>query len=218
MDLADLQRLVDAFEASDWNEIHLAVHGVEVHLSATGDGAAGSPPPQALSGLPRPPPPEPLPPHRSGTGVLFTRDPQSGDTAPMGEFLPRGQGEDVVSGEVDPLDLADLAQRQPEVHAALLDGMIAARAVCTEVGGRTSHAALVSRELGCPAVVGCGEGMLAAVEGRTVTVDGTAGEILDGIVPVRTPEPSEVPAPARLVAWTKEHPDAVAADHPLVAL
>ena len=35
MDLADLQRLVDAFEASDWNEIHLAVDGVEVHLSAT---------------------------------------------------------------------------------------------------------------------------------------------------------------------------------------
>jgi len=150
--------------------------------------------------------------------VLFTRDPQSGDTVPMGEFLPRGQGEDVVSGEVDPLDLADLAERLPEVHAALLDGMIAARAVCTEVGGRTSHAAVVSRELGCPAVVGCGEGMLAAVEGRTVTVDGTAGEILDGIVPVRTPEPSEVPALARLVAWAKEHPDAVAADHPLVAL
>jgi pyruvate,orthophosphate dikinase len=57
---------------------------------------------------------------RSGTGVLFTRDPQSGDPTPMGEFLPRGQGEDVVSGEVDPLDLADLAQRLPEVHAALL--------------------------------------------------------------------------------------------------
>ena len=57
---------------------------------------------------------------RSGTGVLFTRDPQSGDPAPMGEFLPRGQGEDVVSGEVDPLDLADLAERLPEVHAALL--------------------------------------------------------------------------------------------------
>ena len=36
MDLADLQRLVDAFEASDWNEIHLAVDGVEVHLSAAG--------------------------------------------------------------------------------------------------------------------------------------------------------------------------------------
>jgi PEP-utilising enzyme, mobile domain len=41
-----------------------------------------------------------------------------------------------------------------------------AKAVCTEHGGRTSHAAVVSRELGRPAVVGCGEGLTAAVEGR----------------------------------------------------
>lgn len=47
MDLADLQRLVDAFEASDWNEIHLAVDGVEVHLSATAGGGTGGPPPAA---------------------------------------------------------------------------------------------------------------------------------------------------------------------------
>jgi len=49
MDLADLQRLVDAFEASDWNEIHLAVDGVEVHLSATGGlpPAAGAAAPTA---------------------------------------------------------------------------------------------------------------------------------------------------------------------------
>jgi biotin carboxyl carrier protein len=44
MDLADLQRLVDAFEASDWNEIHLEVDGVAVHLSAT---AGGLPPASA---------------------------------------------------------------------------------------------------------------------------------------------------------------------------
>ena len=46
MDLADLQRLVDAFEASEWNEIHLAVDGVEVHLSTTPGGLspAAAPP------------------------------------------------------------------------------------------------------------------------------------------------------------------------------
>ena len=121
--------------------------------------------------------------------------------------------EAAFAGDDEDVVLVRHATSPEDVH-----GMIAARAVCTEVGGRTSHAAVVSRELGCPAVVGCGEGMLAAVEGRTVTVDGTAGEILDGIVPVRTPEPSEVPSLARLVAWAKEHPDAVAADHPLVAL
>ena len=34
----------------------------------------------------------------SGTGVLFTRDPLSGAPEPYGEWLPGGQGEDVVSG------------------------------------------------------------------------------------------------------------------------
>jgi acetyl-CoA carboxylase biotin carboxyl carrier protein len=44
MDLADLQRLVDAFEASDWKEIHLEVDGVEVHLSAvSGNGGQSDP-------------------------------------------------------------------------------------------------------------------------------------------------------------------------------
>jgi acetyl-CoA carboxylase biotin carboxyl carrier protein len=42
MDLADLQRLVDAFEASDWNEIHLEVDGVEVHLSAVSGNSGQS--------------------------------------------------------------------------------------------------------------------------------------------------------------------------------
>jgi hypothetical protein len=58
-------------------------------------------------------------------------------------------------------------------------------------------------------------GHAAAVEGRTVTVDGTTGEILEGIVPVRAPEPSENPALAQLVAWAREHQDAVGEDHPL---
>jgi len=94
-------------------------------------------------------------------------------------------------------------------------GMIAATAVCTEHGGRTSHAAVVSRELGRPAVVGCGEGLTAAVEGLLITVDGGRGEVFDGILPVRTPDPSEIPALTLLAAWAKEHPDAVPKGHPL---
>ena len=35
---------------------------------------------------------------RSGTGVLFTRNPLTGEAAPYGEYLARAQGEDVVSG------------------------------------------------------------------------------------------------------------------------
>ena len=56
----------------------------------------------------------------SGTGVLFTRDPVSGAPDPYGEFQPRSQGEDIVSGRVTPLTLDALAERQERVHAELL--------------------------------------------------------------------------------------------------
>ncbi|MFC7659708.1 PEP/pyruvate-binding domain-containing protein [Pseudonocardia benzenivorans] len=57
--------------------------------------------------------------HGSGTGVLFSRNPLTGDPQPYGEYLPGGQGEDVVSGAHDPL-LAQLAERHPAVHDELL--------------------------------------------------------------------------------------------------
>lgn len=56
----------------------------------------------------------------SGTGVLFSRDPRTGARAPYGQYLPKAQGEDVVSGRVDPLPLDVLAAHQPAVHAELL--------------------------------------------------------------------------------------------------
>ena len=59
-------------------------------------------------------------------------------------------------------------------------GMLAARAIVTEIGGATSHAAVVSREIGRPAVVGCGAGVAAALDGRVITVDGGEGEVFDG--------------------------------------
>ncbi|TCK25878.1 pyruvate, phosphate dikinase [Pseudonocardia endophytica] len=56
----------------------------------------------------------------SGTGVLFTRDPSTGAREPFGEYLERGQGEDVVSGRVTPKPLSTLADHLPGVHAELL--------------------------------------------------------------------------------------------------
>ncbi|PPJ24929.1 pyruvate, phosphate dikinase [Nocardia nova] len=58
--------------------------------------------------------------------------------------------------------------------------MFESAAVVTEFGGATSHAALVCREIGLPCVVGCGEGTMSTLNGRTVTVDGTTGRIFDG--------------------------------------
>jgi len=57
---------------------------------------------------------------RSGTGVLFTRDPNTGERKIYGEYLEQAQGEDVVSGARTPHDLNWLAKQMPEVHARLI--------------------------------------------------------------------------------------------------
>jgi pyruvate,orthophosphate dikinase len=267
----------------------------------------------------------------SGTGVLFSRNPLSGDPEPYGEWLPRGQGEDVVSGTHDPLPLAALAEAMPVAHERLLaaakllerehgdiqdveftvergdlwllqtraakrspqaavraavdlaregaidraealqrvtpeqlatvlaprvsaaaaaaaevvargiaacpgvaagvavddsdaaceaegdvvltrpttspedvSGMIAARAVVTERGGSTSHAAVVTRALGRPSVVGVGEGTTAPLVGAELTVDGSAGVVYRGILETEEVDPASVPGLETLIEWARE--------------
>ncbi|WP_408065996.1 pyruvate, phosphate dikinase [[Mycobacterium] vasticus] len=263
----------------------------------------------------------------SGTGVLFSRNPMTGSAEPFGEWLPRGQGEDVVSGTFDvqpisalhsdqaavyqelmmaattleriakdvqdieftveqgklwllqtrvakrsaqaavrlalafhdegqiddrevlrrinPTHLTTLLQPalQPEIRLAAtllakglpacpgvvsgiahtdvdeaidaaeegqdvilvrsstspddIQGMMAACGIVTEIGGATSHAAVVSRELHRPTVVGCGTGVADALAGKQITIDGTEGEVREGIL--------------ELTAWSEEDsPDLVA--------
>ena len=57
-----------------------------------------------------------------------------------------------------------------------------ASAIVTDRGGRTSHAAIVSRELGLPAIVGAGNATRVLKTGIVVTVDttGSAGIITAG--------------------------------------
>jgi pyruvate,water dikinase len=60
-----------------------------------------------------------------------------------------------------------------------------AAAIVTDQGGRTSHAAIVSRELGIPAVIGCGEATDEIEDGRDVTVscvEGDNGYVYEGIL------------------------------------
>lgn len=268
----------------------------------------------------------------SGTGVLFSRNPLVGSPEPYGEYLPRAQGEDVVSGKFTPLSLDAMHDHVPDAHAALLaastlleaengdvqdieftvqtgklyllqsrsakrapeaavriavdmveegridaatalsrvsaeqvstlllphlaagagdgaellasgegacpgvatgilvgdsdeaerraaagedvvlvrattspddvHGMIAARAVVTEQGGSTSHAAVVSRALGRPCVVGVGAGALA-LAGRLVTVDGATGKVYGGALPTQAPSEAEDPRLSRLIEWAR---------------
>jgi len=59
-----------------------------------------------------------------------------------------------------------------------------ALAIVTDEGGRTSHAAIVSRELGIPCVVGTGQAMSMLKDGEIVTVDGAGGKVYEGNVEV----------------------------------
>ncbi|MEQ8799804.1 MAG: pyruvate, phosphate dikinase [Salinisphaeraceae bacterium] len=56
----------------------------------------------------------------SGTGVLFTRDPLTGERKPYGEYLARAQGEDVVSGRFTPQRIEELATALPAIHDQLM--------------------------------------------------------------------------------------------------
>ncbi|MBW4706187.1 phosphoenolpyruvate synthase [Roseobacter sp. YSTF-M11] len=55
-----------------------------------------------------------------------------------------------------------------------------AAAIVTDHGGRTSHAAIISRELGLPAIVGCGDATRVLHDGQDVTVSCAGGE--EGVV------------------------------------
>jgi pyruvate,orthophosphate dikinase len=276
---------------------------------------------------------------RSGTGVLFSRNPSSGENVLFGEWLAQAQGEDVVSGERTPSPLSRLESALPRHHTELtriasvlekdhrdlvdieftiesdvlyvlqcrkgkrsaaaavkvavdlvhegvisraealervtaeqirslednegiaagapivaqgngaspgtatglavtdteeaqnlaaegvsvvlvrpstapddVPAMFESVAVVTEVGGSTSHAALVCREIGLACVVGCGPGTVDALRGRTITVDGTSGKIYEGnVLEAGTQTHSSL---TELLTWL---PDPLPADHHLAA-
>jgi pyruvate,water dikinase len=66
-----------------------------------------------------------------------------------------------------------------------------ASAIVTNRGGRTCHAAIIARELGIPAVVGCGEATRVLAQGEEVTVscaEGDTGNVYRGVLEVELTE------------------------------
>lgn len=63
-------------------------------------------------------------------------------------------------------------------------------AVVTDLGGRTSHAAIVSRELGIPAIVGTELATKTLKKAETITIDGKAGKIYQGDITSTLVSPS----------------------------
>jgi pyruvate,orthophosphate dikinase len=91
---------------------------------------------------------------------------------------------------------------RPETSPDDLHGMIAAEGILTSRGGLVSHAAVVARGMGTPAVCGAAAldidvatrqfrvGDTVVHENDVISINGTTGEIVVGAVPVITPEPS----------------------------
>ena len=76
-----------------------------------------------------------------------------------------------------------------------------AAAIVTDAGGMTSHAAIVSRELGIPCVVGTRDGTRRLANGAAVTVDGSKGTVTAGAAKAEPAErPGAAPAASRATA------------------
>jgi pyruvate,orthophosphate dikinase len=88
---------------------------------------------------------------------------------------------------------------RPETNPDDIHGLVAAGGVLTSRGGMTSHAAIVARGMGKPAVVGAEgvridleakqfvAGTAAVRQGELITIDGSTGEIMLGEIPVIEP-------------------------------
>ncbi len=68
----------------------------------------------------------------------------------------------------------------PQTNPDFVPAMKKAVGIITDKGGRTSHAAIVSRELGIPAVVGAEKATKVLKDGNIVTVNGIKGEVYKG--------------------------------------
>jgi len=106
----------------------------------------------------------------------------------------RSVGEKIATGRVRVIKSAQFIGQFQEGEVLVTDKtdpdwqpiMKKAAAIITNRGGRTCHAAIVSRELGVPAIVGTERGTEALVDGQMVTVscaEGDAGFVYDGALP-----------------------------------
>ena len=81
--------------------------------------------------------------------------------------------------KINPGDVLVAERTDPD----MVPGMRIASAILASAGGDTSHAAITSRELGIPAVIGIKKSeALRSLDGRAITVDGSRGLIYDGIL------------------------------------
>jgi pyruvate,water dikinase len=120
-----------------------------------------------------------------GSGVAAQDSSESGE-----DMLLTGLGASpgMASGAVAVVDELDQLDKVEEgdiivtemTTPDMVPAMKRASGIVTDEGGMTSHAAIVSRELGVPAVVGSGSAMSSLEDGQHITIDGDKGSIQEG--------------------------------------
>jgi len=135
--------------------------------------------------------------------------------------LPASPGAAVGKVVFSPDEAVELAEKgekvilvRPETTPNDVHGMYAAQGILTSRGGMTSHAAVVARGAGIPAVVGCEEieidlenelfrvGDIVVKKGDIITIDGGTGEVILGEAPLI--EPQITGEFAELMKWADE--------------
>ena len=120
-----------------------------------------------------------------GTGTVLVEGRAIGQkigTGPVRLVNDISQMDKVQAGDVLVTDMTD-PNWEPVMKRA--------SAIVTNRGGRTCHAAIIARELGIPAVVGCGDATERLSEGTLVTVscaEGDTGRIYDGLLETEVTE------------------------------
>nr|WP_290669291.1 pyruvate, phosphate dikinase [Ardenticatena sp.] len=104
---------------------------------------------------------------------------------------------------------------RPETKPDDVHGMIASKGILTALGGNSSHAAIVARQFGIPAVVGCHDmhidlekrlfrvGSLEVREGDWLSIDGSTGDVFLGQLPTVMPDLHD-PYLSTLLVWADE--------------
>jgi pyruvate,orthophosphate dikinase len=141
-----------------------------------------------------------------------------GDAIASGLNVSPGAASGVLAFDADTAERWGLTEKKavimvrPETKPDDVHGMLAARGILTSRGGRTSHAALVARQFGKPAVVGVlamevdvarrefTVGGRTFREGDSVSLDGTTGEVFAGELKTVIPDFND-PHLLKLLGW-----------------
>ena len=134
-----------------------------------------------------------------------TVDPEAERTV-IAKGLPASPGAAVGRVVFDPKEAEEWRAKgervilvRPETTPEDIGGMVASEGILTSRGGMTSHAAIVARGIGKPAVVGCEAitidleaeifkaGGVVVRKGEVITIDGLTGEVILGEVPLIEP-------------------------------